>query len=54
MQTDILLVKLEVILNLLTLLEETFAMSQDTQSESIMKVLKVLINDMEQIVLEST
>lgn len=42
---DILLVKLEVITNLLTLLEESFAMSQDIQSESVMKVLKVLIND---------
>ncbi len=43
--TDILLVKIESITNLLTLLEESFAMSQNIESESIMKVLKVLIND---------
>lgn len=42
---DILLVKLESITNLLALLEESFAMSANTQSESIMKVLKVLIDD---------
>lgn len=42
---DVLLVKLESITNLLTLLEESFAMSQNIESESVMKVLKVLIND---------
>lgn len=49
---DILLVKLEAITNLLTLLEESFAMSQDIQSESVMKVLKVLINDVEKMAVE--
>lgn len=49
---DTLFVKLESILNLLTLLEESFAMNQDIQAESTMKILKVLINDVEQIAVE--
>ncbi len=49
---DVLLVKLESITNLLTLLEESFAMSQNTQSESVMKVLKVLTEDVEQMVIK--
>lgn len=49
---DVLLVKLESITNLLTLLEESFAMSQNIQSESVMKVLKVLTEDVEQMVIK--
>ena len=44
---DVLLVKMESILNLITLLEEAFAMSQNIQGESVMRVLKLLLTDLD-------
>lgn len=44
---DVLLVKMESILNLITLLEEAFAMDQNIQGESVMKVLKLLLTDLD-------
>lgn len=44
---DIVLVKIETILNLLTLLENSFVMNQNLQGESVAKVLRILIGDLE-------
>lgn len=44
---DVLLVKMESILNLIALLEEAFAMSQNIQGESVMRVLKLLLTDLD-------
>lgn len=44
---DIVLVKIETILNLLTLLENSFVMNQNLQGESVTKVLRILIGDLE-------
>ena len=38
---------MESILNLITLLEEAFAMSQNIQGESVMRVLKLLLTDLD-------
>lgn len=50
--TDILLIKLESITNLLTLLEESFSINHNTQSESVMKALKILLKDLEKEIWE--
>lgn len=44
---DILLIKTESITNLLTLLEDIFSMTHNTEAELAMSVLKILISDLE-------
>lgn len=45
--TDMLLIKTESITNLLTLLEDVFSMTHNTEAELAMSVLKILISDLE-------
>lgn len=45
--SDILLIKIESIANLLALLEDIFSMKQNTEAELAMTVLKILIRDLE-------
>ena len=46
-KTDMLLIKTELITNLLTLLEDVFSMTHNTEAELTMSVLKILISDLE-------
>lgn len=46
-KTDMLLIKTELITNLLTLLEDVFSMTHNTEAELAMSVLKILISDLE-------
>lgn len=45
--SDILLIKIESIANLLALLEDIFSMKQNTEAQLAISALKILISDLE-------